>query len=250
MLQLNDEAYLSISDNAMTGFVRLGVPLDFFGRDFTSWLAQFKIMHPMVGLQVEADQSEQLLRRIERGELDVAFFKQPTGAGHGRLVVREQLVWVACRNSLSSIDRSLPLILFPEGCAYRRFALSALREHGIAFHISFVGPSFECLKTAVVEGLGITVLARGLVSPPLRVLRHRIGLPPLPTVEVVYTFGNEQRPRVVTELAHFLADSMINTGPPHLADPPRGGGRVAAWSESSMRDLHGRATARISLRSR
>src|SRR5215510_9146817 len=39
MLQLNDEAYSSMSGDALSGFVRLGVPLDFFGRNFTSWLA-------------------------------------------------------------------------------------------------------------------------------------------------------------------------------------------------------------------
>ena len=42
ILQLNDEAYASMSDDVLTGFVRLGVPLDFFGRDFTTWLARFK----------------------------------------------------------------------------------------------------------------------------------------------------------------------------------------------------------------
>ena len=36
------EAYASMSDDVLTGFVRLGVPLDFFGRDFTTWLAGFK----------------------------------------------------------------------------------------------------------------------------------------------------------------------------------------------------------------
>lgn len=30
ILQLNDEAYASMSDELLTGFVRLGVPLDFF----------------------------------------------------------------------------------------------------------------------------------------------------------------------------------------------------------------------------
>ena len=58
ILQLNDEAYASMSDDVLTGFVKLGVPLDFFGRDFTSWLARFKSKHPMVGLEVEANQSE------------------------------------------------------------------------------------------------------------------------------------------------------------------------------------------------
>ena len=37
ILQLNDEAYASMSDDLLTGFVRLGVPLDFFGRNFTVW---------------------------------------------------------------------------------------------------------------------------------------------------------------------------------------------------------------------
>src|SRR6202166_2831834 len=63
ILQLNDEAYVSMSDDLLTGFVRLGVPLDFFGRDFTVWLARFKNRHAMVGLEVEFHQSENLIKR-------------------------------------------------------------------------------------------------------------------------------------------------------------------------------------------
>jgi DNA-binding transcriptional LysR family regulator len=217
ILQLNDEAYSSMSETALAGFVRLGLPLDFFGRNFTRWLARFKTLHPGVGLEVESDQSEQLLRRASRGELDLAFFKQATGAGHGHLVTREQLVWVARSDLSPSFTPSLPLILFPEGCTYRRLALSTLRGHGLDFHISFVSPSFDCLKTAVLEGLGITVLASALVSPPMRVVSQRFGLPPLPLVEVVYMYGSDEKSPVVTELAHFLADSLTDAGPPHLA---------------------------------
>jgi DNA-binding transcriptional LysR family regulator len=217
MLQLNDEAYSSISGDALSGFVRLGVPLDFFGRNFTSWLARFKSLHPMVGLHVEADRSENLVRQAMRGELDLAFYKQAAGSGHGTVVTREQLVWVARSNFTPASKQSLPLILFPEGCTYRRLALSALRGHNMRFHISFVSPSFECLKTAVVEGLGITVLARALVSTPMRVVGHRAGLPPLPLVEVAYMYGHEERARVVMELAHFLADNLNDAGPPSLA---------------------------------
>jgi DNA-binding transcriptional LysR family regulator len=217
MLQLNDEAFSSVSDHALSGFVRLGVPLDFFGRNFTSWLAKFKVLHPMVGLEVETDQSENLPRRTRRGEFDLAFFKQATGAGQGRVVLHEQLVWVAGRNFSPSLDQSVPLIVFPEGCGYRRFATSLLRDHGIQSHISFVSPSFECLRTAVVEGLGVSVLARALVAPPMRVIGSRAGLPPLPVVEVAYMYGRDEKCRVVTELAHFLADSLSNAGPPNLA---------------------------------
>src|SRR5512142_387880 len=89
ILQLNDEAYASMSDDMLTGFVRLGVPLDFFGRDFTAWLARFKNKHPMVGLEVEANQSENLMKRSARGEFDLAFFKQLAGARTGTIALRE-----------------------------------------------------------------------------------------------------------------------------------------------------------------
>jgi DNA-binding transcriptional LysR family regulator len=217
ILQLNDEAYSSMSDKALAGFVRLGVPLDFFGRNLTRWLARFKSLHPGVGLEVESDQSEQLLRRASRGELDLAFFKQATGAGHGHVVMREELVWVTRQGALPSLAPSLPLVLFPEGCAYRRLALSTLRSQGLAFHVSFVSPSFDCLRTAVVEDLGITVLARTLVTPPLRIVEPSSLLLPLPPVDLAYLYGAEEMPLVVTELAHFLAESLTTAGPPRLA---------------------------------
>jgi DNA-binding transcriptional LysR family regulator len=213
ILQLNDEAYSSMSDDVLTGFVRLGVPFDFFARDFTTWLARFKNKHPMVGLEVEANQSENLLKRSARGEFDLAFFKQETGAKNGTVALREQLVWVSGPNYSPDATESVPLILFPEGCAYRRCAVAALKDQKRSWHLSFVSPSFDCLKSAAVEGMGITVLARALVVPPLRVVRHRLRLPQLPTVELVYSYGRRSNSRVVSELANYLADSLTGAGP-------------------------------------
>lgn len=212
ILQLNDEAYASMSDDVLTGFVRLGVPLDFFGRDFTAWLTGFKNLHPMVGLEVEANQSENLLKRSARGEFDLAFFKQDTGAKHGTVTLREQLVWVSAANFAPTSSESVPLIVFPEGCAYRRHAIAALQEQKRPWHLSFVSPSFECLRSAAMEGMGVTVLARALVAPPLRVISHRLRLPELPTVELVYSQGRRTNARVVSELATYLADNLANSG--------------------------------------
>jgi DNA-binding transcriptional LysR family regulator len=212
ILQLNDEAYASMSDDVLTGFVRLGVPLDFFGRDFTAWLARFKNKHPMVGLEVEANQSENLMKRSARGEFDLAFFKQLAGARTGTIALREQLVWVCGPNYSAETADSVPLVLFPEGCAYRRCAITALKDHKRPLHVSFVSPSFECLKAAAIEGMGITVLARALVVPPLRVVRHGLRLPQLPTVELAYSIGRRGNSRVVSELANYLAECLTNAG--------------------------------------
>lgn len=210
MMQLNDEAYASMSDDALSGFVKLGVPLDFLGRNFTSWLARFKSDHPMVGFEVEANQSENLAIRSARGEFDLAFFKQETGANLGNVALSEQLVWVTGPNFSPSAE-SLPLILFPEGCAYRRCAIAALKARNRPWHLSFVSPSFECLRAAALENMGVTVLARVLVAPPLRVVSLSALLPDLPAVDLVYSQGRRSNSRVVGELATYLADNLANT---------------------------------------
>ena len=210
ILQVNDEAYSSLSEEKLTGTARLGVPLDFFGRKFTAWLAEFQSFHPMVGLEVESDQSDNLIKRAERGEVDLAFFKQDSGTKRGNVILREHMVWVAGESFVNDLDKPMPLILFPEGCAYRRHALAALGDHRIPWRISFVSPSFECLKTAVDKGLGVSVLARALVSPPMRVVGHNLRLPALPVIDVVSMYGRKDRSRAVVELAQFLADSLAS----------------------------------------
>jgi DNA-binding transcriptional LysR family regulator len=212
ILQLNDEAFASMSDDLLTGFVRLGVPLDFFGRDFTVWLARFKAKHPMVGLEVEANQSESLQQRSARGCFDLAFFKQEAGAKLGIVAQREQLVWVSGPSYTPNDLESIPLILFPEGCAYRRCAITSLKNNRRSWHLNFVSPSFECLKSAAVEGMGITVLARALVTPPLKIVRHGLRLPQLPAIELAYSQGRRSNSRVVAEPTSHLADSLAAAG--------------------------------------
>ena len=119
------------------------------------------------------------------------------------------MVWVSGPNYVPAPDESVPLILFPEGCAYRRFAINSLDARRRPWHLSLVGPSFDCLTSAVAEGLGISVLARTLVAPPLRILRRDADLPQLPAVELVYSVRKHSNSRVVSELADFITDHLL-----------------------------------------
>jgi hypothetical protein len=60
--------------------------------------------------------------------------------------------------------------------------------------------------------MGITVLARALVTPPLRIVRHGSHLPQLPAIELAYSHGRRSNSRVVSELANHLADSLAAAG--------------------------------------
>ena len=59
------------------------------------------------------------------------------------------------------------------------------------------------------------MLARALVTPPLRVVRHRPGLPQLPSVELAYACGRRSNSRVISELANYLSDNLANSGARH-----------------------------------
>lgn len=206
ILHLNDEAYASMRGESLTEFVRVGVPLDFFGNEFTKWLARFKDTNPNVAFEVEATMSENLMKRSSGGEFDLAFFKQEAGMDGGSVVITEQMVW-ACGPSFVMDDSSIPLVLFPDGCAYRRCAISSLEEQGRGWHLGFVSPSFECVRTAAIEGLGVTVLAHALVHPPLRIIRQDM-LPRLPAVELAYRSGRRANSRAVVELTAYLMDKL------------------------------------------
>ena len=177
-----------MSDDVLTGFVRLGVPLDFFGRDFTTWL-RAENKHPLVGLEVESRPVGKLQKRSARGEFDGVL-----RAGDRRearmLPLREQLV-PGQRSELFSGCRRVRA-----ACAFSgRLRLSPFRRRGLkrsqtALAAQFRQPDFRDLwNSAAVEGMGITVLARALVAPPMRVVRHGLRLPQLPSVELVYSYG-------------------------------------------------------------
>jgi len=217
ILRLNDEAYSEVSETELTGFVRLGVPLDFSGRDFMRWLTVFKRRHPLLTLELDSNQSDNLSRRSERGELDLAFFNKKASPGRKNVALCEQLVWVAGKNFTPSPDRAIPLILFPEGCAYRKAATETLHKAGKSWHLSFISPNFECLRAAVAEGLGVTVLTRALVSSDLRVVGPAMDLPPLPQIDLIYELGKDTDGRETKELATFLVDELAKASVPEPA---------------------------------
>ena len=64
---------------------------------------------------------------------------------------------------------------------------------------SFIRVSNFSRSAAV--GMGITVLARALVVPPLRIVKRGQRLPQLPTIELVYSQGRRNNSQVVSELA-------------------------------------------------
>src|SRR5882757_9950102 len=113
------------------GAVRLGVPEDFAAYRLTKLLAAFSRSHPALRLDVRADQSANLKRDLERGELDLALFKRAAGEKGGIAVWPERVHWVTSKgHPRDTRIGSVPLIGFPAGCLYRAGAIHALESAG------------------------------------------------------------------------------------------------------------------------
>jgi DNA-binding transcriptional LysR family regulator len=112
--------------------------------------------------------------------LDLALIKrEPVGPELGVRVWGEPLVWVALDASIMDTT-PLPLIIAPAPDIYRKRALGALADTGIAFRAAFTSPSLAGQMAALRAGLGVGVLPAAMAPRDLVVL----PLPPLTDSEI------------------------------------------------------------------
>ena len=177
LLRLNDEIVSTLGEGDLEGEVRLGAPEDIATMHLPEILGAFARSHPRIKLSVTCDYTANLLDQMSRGMLDLALIKrEPVGPELGVRVWSEPLVWVALDASIVETS-PLPLIIAPAPDIYRKRALSALADAGVAFRASFTSPSLAGQMAALRAGLGVGVLPAAMAPRDLAVLAH-----PLPTL--------------------------------------------------------------------
>ena len=97
----------------------------------------------------------------------------------------EPLYWVA--NKAVAFDHfdEVPLVVFPDGCAYRKAAIGVLEQLGKKWRIAYTSASYENIRRAVSAGIGIGVLSRSAVNLEHVVLSDEHRFPDLPMVHLV-----------------------------------------------------------------
>lgn len=194
ILALNDEVMERVTEPDLTGHLRLGTPEDFATTYLHNVLADFSKSHPLVSLEVTCDLTLNLLERFRAGQFDLALIKrEPSAQSRGVRVWREALVWV-CGESFPLPRRgSLPLVVSPEPCVYRKRATRALAEVGRDYRVAYTCASLAGTQAAVRAGLGITVLPKDMVPRGLH-LMEAAGLPVLRDTEIALLAGKGLSP--------------------------------------------------------
>lgn len=205
LLRLNDAAIAELFEPDMTGRVRVGVPEDFATVHLPAVLSAFAEAHPLVELEVTCDLTLNLLGRFYEGAFDLVLVKrEPSARLEGVRVWREPLVWAA-RDQLAAAGLgTVPLVVSPEPCVYRKRAIDALEAVGRKWRVAYTSTSLSGSQSAVNAGLGITVLPREMVPSYLISITDDPDMPSLYDTEIALI----EAP-VLSETAHRLAQHIV-----------------------------------------
>ena len=207
LLSLAEEARDVMARPDSEGAVRLGIPEDFAAYRLTKLLASFSRARPGLRLDVRADQSANLKRDLDRGELDLALLKRAAGEKGGVAVWPERVHWVTSKaHPIDPNIRSVPLIGFPVGCLYRAGAIHAIESAGRPWHMAYTSSNLSGIQAAVAAGLGLSILSEMAIQSDHRVLTAKDGFAPIDKTEVALMASPEASPatlRLADRLAEF-----------------------------------------------
>jgi DNA-binding transcriptional LysR family regulator len=151
-------------------------------------LAYFHAAHPGLELVLHEAGSQDLVDRLEKGEMDLAVVILPVGRPAVTTVelLEEELVLavdrrhpLASRSSIRVADlEEVPLVMFKDGYDLRDATLAACRQAGFAPSMAMQGLEMDGALALVAAGVAAAVVPESVVAPsgPLRAVRFRGGV--------------------------------------------------------------------------
>ncbi|KKB62969.1 LysR family transcriptional regulator [Robbsia andropogonis] len=178
ILELMDEAVMSVCGPPLAGTVRLGLSEDFASTRLTDTLAQFMKRNPEVALAIVTGLSGELFDAFDEGKHDLVFAKRIAGSRRGRVVRSEPLLWCTGPGSpFTGREPTLSLALHPEPSVSRQRVLEALENAGRPYRIAVTSSSVAALRAATAAGIGIAAFCGYVIPDGLIALAS--DLPPL-----------------------------------------------------------------------
>ncbi|WP_110598507.1 LysR family transcriptional regulator [Salinicola lusitanus] len=208
ILDLHDEAVSSLGTEPLRGTVRLGVTEDTTSGGVARILGRFARRHPDVAVRTHVGQSLALEGQLDRGEIDVGFMQvfEHRQRASDTVVAREPLHWVKSRDWSLDMTRSIPFVAFDDDCFYRRWAMEAGQASSPGLTTVMTCASIAGVKSAVLSGLGVTLLNRRHVTPEMEVVQAPFPEPP-PIVYLLRT-GRQRHSSAVRGLVSAITEEV------------------------------------------
>ncbi|TPW25984.1 LysR substrate-binding domain-containing protein [Pararhizobium mangrovi] len=180
IVALNDEANIALAAApGQVDVVRLGANHDMADTVLPNTLQRIAKNHPNVLLEIRTGRSPFLMEEMAKGELDLAITTR-LDPNRPRMTLRTSpTVWLCAADFAEERNRPAPLIVSNEPSLFRAIAIEALDAAHIPWRIAYLTLNLGAIRAAVRAGLGVTARNIEMLTPDLRVIGEREGMPPL-----------------------------------------------------------------------
>jgi DNA-binding transcriptional LysR family regulator len=134
------------------------------------------------------------------GQLDLAILSAETDTQEGVVLRTEQVVWTASAQHDVHRAACLPVAFFPEGCIFRKWALTQLKLHRRDHRIVCTSRSMSAIQAAVQAGFAVSVVAQSCVPADAVVLTPEQGFAALPAVTIILAAATQTDGGLVARL--------------------------------------------------
>ncbi|WP_227272489.1 LysR substrate-binding domain-containing protein [Roseobacter weihaiensis] len=180
-----DAALQDISQRAVSGKLRVGIPDDHGRTKLAEIIATFTRHHPKVDLDVTCALSTGFPEALEKGALDLAIYEVERPKQHEEVLFEDPTCWVASAHREFAIDDSLPVALFDHACWWRDVAIASLEARGKPYRIAYSSQSVSGVIAAVEAGIAVGLLGRSSLHSGLSIVGKSFGFGPTPASKLV-----------------------------------------------------------------
>ncbi len=213
ILSAHDEAVGRLTTPKVSGRLRIGLIDYFLPELLPGLLTQFRKQYPNIHLDIRIDIGIHLLPLFEKGELDLVVADKDAYEGISGILIEEPLIWVIGKDTEAPPNETIPLIVFPPPCNFRKLAVESLGEADRKWEIFFTGNSTGSIQTAVQAGLGISILPMGALKEGLRKVPSRMELPELPKYSIALYSDKRKENEARDVFVNYLEAELDNRVP-------------------------------------
>jgi DNA-binding transcriptional LysR family regulator len=190
----------------------VGISDHLVGAELPVVLKRMNGMEPSLVVEMRVAASRDVLDDFDRGVLDAAIvLRHDDRRRDGEVLLEEGFGWMAAPDFEHRPGERLRLATQSEPCSVRSMAIAALNESAIAWTEVFVGGGVATIGAAISAGLAVAALGRRVAPPGTIDVGPRLGLPKLPTREVMLHArpGDPQARRSLKTLCAAIRSTAI-----------------------------------------
>lgn len=164
----------------------VGISHHVVGPELPVLLRRMSSAEPSLVMEMHVATSRDVLDDFDQGALDAAIVLRYDGRRRdGEVVLEEAFGWMAAPDFEYRPGEPLRLATQADSCSVRGMAIAALDEAGLPWTEVFVGGGIPTIGAAVLAGLAVAALGRRVAPLGTVDVGPRLGLPPLPSRDVM-----------------------------------------------------------------